>query len=469
MEFDLVIIGGGPGGYPAAIRAAHFGYKVAIIEKYKLGGTCLHYGCIPTKVMFESSVITKILNNSKDFGIKCENFTINFQQILSKKTQLINQLENGIRNLLKNNKITVINGHGKLQDPNTIKVYQENSEELVIKTSNIIIATGSKPLIPNIPGIELKGVISSNEIFNLSELPSKLTIIGGGVIGIELGCIFNTLGSEVNIIEMLPNILPTIDNEITTYYSKIIKKEGIKLFLDSKVILLEKEPNTEKIITRFKNLKNNNTETIISDLVLVSIGRIPNIDDLGLENCGIELIDKKIKVNEYLETNVTGIYAIGDVIGGIMLAHVATFEGLIAVNNILNKNKVKVEYNVIPNCIFSIPEIASVGFTEDELKQKGIKYKIGKFPNLANSRSLIMGETRGFTKIICDENNKILGVHIIGPHATDMISEASLAMKNNLTINDLIKTIHPHPTLSETIFEAGLDLFGYPIHILKRR
>lgn len=456
-KFDLAVIGGGPGGYVAAIRASQLGLKVALIEEIHVGGTCLNRGCIPTKSLLHSAEVYHSAKHSEAFGIIAKEVEFDYQKIAARKDMVVKQLRSGVETLVKKSGTTLINGKGVIKDIHTIEV--TGKDQQIITTEKIIVATGSRPSKPPIPGIDGDKVLDSDGVLQLTTCPDKVIIIGGGVIGVEFATVFNSLGKEVVIIEMMDHILPGIDLEISTILKKSLEEKGIKIFTGSKVTSLTSD---SKAICNFEN--NGNKMNIEGDLVIVAIGRKPNSEDIGLQNVGIETEKGFVKVNDRMETSVNGIYAIGDITGKVLLAHVASEQGLIAVANAAGKSK-KMNYDIIPGCIYTSPEIATVGLTEADAINKGYQIKVGRFPIAANGKSMIMGEKDGVIKIITDEETgEILGTHIIGPRATDMISEISVAMKLESTIEEVADTIHPHPTVSEIIMEASQDVEHLCIH-----
>lgn len=456
-KFDLTIIGGGPGGYVAAIRAAQLGLRVAVIEEREMGGTCLNRGCIPTKSLLHSAEVYHTSKHSADSGILIDNIRFDYAKIAARKDTVVKQLRSGVEYLVKSNDATILQGRGIILDKNTIEITGKYKQ--IINTDKIIIATGSRPFKPPIPGIDGNKVLDSDGVLNLTVCPDKVVIIGGGVIGVEFATIYNSLGKEVVIIEMMDSILPGIDMEISQALGKSLEGKGVKIFTGSKVKSIKSD--TRAVCTFENNGKELSAE---GDIVIVAIGRKPNCEMTGIENVGIELEKGFIKVNECMETSVKGIYAIGDVTGKILLAHVASEQGLTAAGNCAGKHR-KMDYSVIPGCIYTSPEVATVGLSEAEALKKGLQPKIGRFPVNANGKSMIMGENEGFIKIITDKaTGEILGTHIIGPRATDMISEMCIAMKLESTIEEVANTIHPHPTVSEIIMEAALDVEGICIH-----
>ncbi len=464
-NFDLLVIGGGPGGYACAIRAAQLGLKTGCIEsRGTLGGTCLNVGCIPSKSLLNlSELYHKAKNNFDNLGIETKDIKLNLKKMMANKNKSVQVLTKGIEFLFKKNKISYIKGKGVLFSKNDIVVY-ENEKKTTYKSKNIVIATGSLPT--SLPGVEIdeKNVISSTGALSLEKIPNNLIVIGGGYIGLEMGSVWARLGSQVTVIEYLDHIIPGMDREISREFQKILTKQGIKFKLDSKVTGASTEKN-KKVIVDFVNNKTKVKERIECDKVLVSVGRKPYTEGLNLSKIGINKDDKgRIEVNEKFQTSVQNIFAIGDVIKGPMLAHKAEEEG-IAVAEILVGQAGHVNYSVIPSVIYTAPEVASVGKTEEQLKRLNINYKIGKFPFLANSRAKVNNEADGFVKILADsKTDKVLGAHIIGPHCGDMIAEMVLAMEFGASSEDIARTCHAHPTHTEAIKEAALAIDKRPIH-----
>ncbi|MGO1368205.1 MAG: dihydrolipoyl dehydrogenase [Senegalia sp. (in: firmicutes)] len=454
IDTDITVIGSGPGGYVAAIYAAKMGAKVTIIEKEKVGGTCLNWGCIPTKSFVTSAKMYENLNNAKSFGLSAENISLDIKKIVSRKNNIVKELTDGIKYLFENNNITLYKGTAKVLDENTIFV-KSNNTETTINTKNIILATGSKVSMIPIKGIESKNILTSKEILDIDELPKKLIIIGGGVIGMEFAFLFNNLGVDVTVIEYMDDILANIDKDIISEITSIAEEKGIHIYTSSKA---EEIIDTEdkKVVVSFN--KKDKLHYVTGDKVLFSVGREPNTGEIDLEKLDVERNDNKrgIKVNTKMQTNVSNIYAIGDVTDKVQLAHVASHQGIVAAENILGNN-IEMEYDVIPAAIFTDPEIAVVGLSERQVKEKGLEVSIGQFPFASNGKALTLGESRGFVKIIKEkETGVILGGSIIGPHATDLIHEIALAIKNKLKDVDLMNTIHAHPTTAESIYESVL-------------
>ena len=463
-NFDLIVIGGGPGGYVCSIRAAQLGLKTACIEsRGALGGTCLNIGCIPSKSLLNLS--ENFHKAKKDFnnqGIEISDIKLNISKMMANKNKSVQVLTKGVEFLFKKNKVTYIKGKGVLFSKNDVVVYNDNKKESY-KAKNIVIATGSD--VASLPGIEIneKNIISSSGALSLNQVPKKLVIIGGGYIGLEMGSVWSRLGSEVTVIEYLDHITPGMDREVSKEFQKILTKQGMKFRLNSKVTKIKDVIKSVEVeFTENKTLKK---EKIEADKVLVSVGRSPYTEGLNLTKVGIKKDNKgRIEVNNKLQTSIKNIYAIGDVIKGPMLAHKAEEEG-IAVAEILAGQAGHVNYNIIPGVIYTSPEVATVGKTEEQLKLENKSYKVGKFPFLANSRAKVNNETEGFVKILADSStDKVLGVHIIGPHCGDMIAEMALAMEFGASSEDIARTCHAHPTHTEAIKEAALAVDKRPIH-----
>ena len=464
-EFDIIVIGGGPGGYVAAIRASQLGKKTACIEsRGALGGTCLNIGCIPSKSLLHSSELFKKANSEfKSLGINTGNISIDISKMMMHKKKSVDTLTKGVEFLFKKNKVTYFKGHGSFLDTNNIEIKLNDGTKKSIKGKNVVIATGSSVLsLPNIT-IDEKVIVSSTGALSLPKIPKKLIVIGGGYIGLEMGSVWSRLGTQVEVIEYLDHITPGMDREVSKEFQKILTKQGIKFLLNNKVTNL-KDVNT-KVIVEFEDKNTKNKNKIECEKVLVSVGRKPYTEGLNLSKIGINK-DKKgrIEVDKEFRTSIKNIFAIGDVIKGPMLAHKAEEEG-IAVAEILAGQSGHVNYDVIPGVIYTTPEVAAVGKTEEELKKLNISYKIGKFPFMANSRAKVNNETEGFVKILADsKTDKVLGVHIIGPHSGDMIAEMAIAMEFGASSEDIARTCHAHPTHTEAIKEAALAVEKRPIH-----
>ncbi len=463
-NFDLIVVGGGPGGYVCAIRAAQLGLKTACVEsRGALGGTCLNVGCIPSKSLLNLSDSFK--KAKKDFnnqGIEFSDLKLNLEKMMNSKNKSVQVLTKGVEFLFKKNKVTYLKGKGVLFSKNDVVVYESNNKTSY-KAKNIVIATGSAPT--SLPGINIdeKNIISSTGALSLSEVPKELIVIGGGYIGLEMGSVWSRLGSKVTVIEYLDFITPGMDREISNEFQKILSKQGIEFKLNNKVTAVTNIKN--KVVVEFINNQSSKKEKIECDKVLVSVGRKPYTEGLNLSKIGIKKDEKgRIEVNNKLQTTINNIYAIGDVIKGPMLAHKAEEEG-IAVAEILAGQAGHVNYDIIPGVIYTSPEVASVGKTEEQLKKENINYKVGKFPFIANSRAKVNNETDGFVKILADsKTDKVLGVHMIGPHTGDMIAEMALAMEFGASSEDIARTCHAHPTHTEAVKEAALAVDKRAIH-----
>jgi len=461
-KFDVTVIGGGPGGYVCAIRLAQLGLKTACIEsRDTLGGTCLNIGCIPSKSLLNLSENFHKAKNFKKIGIETGEIKLNLSKMMENKEKAVTTLTKGVEFLIKKNKISYFKGIGSFKSPSKISIVKDGKETTII-TGKTIISTGSEAV--SLPGINFdeEKILSSTGALSISSLPKKMIVVGGGYIGLEMGSVWSRLGTEVQVIEFLEHITPGMDKEISNEFMKILKKQGIKFQLNTKVEKITKKNNG--VIIEISN-KNGDKNKLEADVVLISVGRKPFTNNLNLENIGVEL-DKKgrVKVNKNFETNIKNIYAIGDVIEGPMLAHKAEEEG-IAVAELIAGQSGHVNYDVIPGVVYTSPEVASVGKTEEQLKEKGISYKIGKFPFAANSRAKAIDDPEGFVKILADSvTDKVLGVHIIGPHAGEMIAEMSVAMEFGASSEDIARTCHAHPTFSEAIKEAALSVDKRQIH-----
>ena len=463
-NFDIIVIGGGPGGYVCAIRAAQLGLKTACVEsRGTLGGTCLNVGCIPSKSLLNlSENYHKVKKDFSKQGIEVSDVKLNVKKMMSNKEKSVQILTKGVEFLFKKNKVSYLKGKGVIFSPTNVVVYDQGKKSS-FNTKNIVIATGSSPT--TIPGVKIdeKNIISSTAALSLNSVPKSLVVIGGGYIGLEMGSVWTRLGADVTVIENLPYITPGMDREISNEFQKILTKQGINFKLNSKVITIEDQGSEVKI--EYQNNEKTNKETIIADKTLIAVGRKPYTEGLNLNKVGIKKDDKgRIKVNKKFQTDIKNIYAIGDVIDGPMLAHKAEEEG-IAVAELLAGQSGHVNYNVIPGVIYTSPEVAYVGKSEEQLKKDGISYKVGKFPFMANSRAKVNNETDGFVKILADsKSDRVLGVHIIGPHCGDMIAEMALAMEFGASAEDIARTCHAHPTHTEAIKEAALAVDKRPIH-----
>ncbi len=458
-NYDLVVIGAGPGGYVAAIKAAQMGAKVAVVEKQKVGGVCLNWGCIPTKALLKSAKVYKQFMNSEEYGITLldkSQVKVDWKNVVKRKDSVVTKLTGGVKVLLDKNGVDTYLGTASITNKNTIVV-----NDNILNTKNIIIATGASPFIPPIQGVKEameKGIVmTSKEILSLEKIPNKLVIIGGGVIGIEFATVFSTFGTEITILERMEKVLVNVDDDVRAEYLKLLKKNKINIITEANVVGVK-----DHVVTYEYQGKQVTAE---GDIILMSVGMKPNTS--GFENLGINISRQGIEVNDYMQTNIPNIYAIGDVTGKIMLAHVASAQGIVAVSNIMGK-KEKMDYTKVPACIYGMPEIAMVGMTEAEAKKSGIDYKVGRFPIAANGKSLADGETDGFIKVIADKKyGELLGVHILAANATELISQSVTTMELEGTVFELAHAIHPHPTLSEIVMEAAHAVIDKPIHSLK--
>ena len=462
-KFNVVVIGGGPGGYVCAIRLAQLGFKTACVEsRGSLGGTCLNVGCIPSKNLLNLSENFHKAKNFSNLGIETGQLKLNIEKMMKNKNKAVTVLTKGVEFLFKKNKVTYFKGTGSFKSPNQISIIDDKKKETILEAQKIIISTGSEPVsLPNVKFDE-KIILSSTGALSLNSVPKKMIVVGGGYIGLEMGSVWSRLGSEVHVIEFLDHITPGMDKEISKEFMKILTKQGISFHMQTKVESIKNNKTSAKVFLMDKDGKKKELEC---DVVLISVGRKPNTKNLKLDSVGVLLDEKKrIKVNKNFETNIKNIYAIGDVIAGPMLAHKAEEEG-IAVAELISGQSGHVNYDVIPGVIYTSPEVATVGKTEEQLKSLGIKYKVGKFPFIANSRAKAINEPEGFVKILADEKtDKILGVHMIGPHVGEIIGEVAVAMEFGASSEDVARTCHAHPTFSEAVKEAALSIDKRAIH-----
>jgi dihydrolipoamide dehydrogenase len=458
-SFDVVVIGGGPGGYVAALRAAQLGARTAIVEKDRMGGTCLVRGCIPTKALLQSSELYTLAKAGQPFGLVADNVGFDWTAAQKRKASVVDQLVKGVEGLLKAGGVTSIRGAARLAGAGAVDISGDR-----IQAKDIVIATGSAVAKIPLPGAEL--TIDSDQILELKEIPRRLAVIGGGVVGMEFAAMFAALGSKVTVLEMLPQVLAMVDSDLVNVYTKHFAGLGGEIHTDSKVSEVVKQNGGFQV--RFSS--GGEGGAVDADQVLLAVGRVPYTHGLDAEKAGVKLDRYRVVVDEHLHTDGEGVWAIGDVIGGIMLAHVASYEGVCAVENIAGGSRRKPDYHAAPNCVYTEPEIAHVGLGEKEAKEKGIAVKVGRFPFAASGRALTLGQTEGFVKVVADaESGRVLGAHIVGPRATDLIAEATLAIQNGLTIEQVDLTIHAHPTLPESFMEAALAAQGRAIHVANRR
>ena len=462
-KFQAVVIGGGPGGYVCAIRLAQLGLKTACIEsRGSLGGTCLNVGCIPSKSLLNLSEEFHNAQSLSNKGIEIGEVKLNLSKMMKNKDKAVTILTKGVEFLLKKNKVTYFKGTGSFKSKNDIVIKDNDNKETIIQTENTIIATGSVPV--SLPGIEIdeKVIVSSSGALKLEQVPKKMVVVGGGYIGLEMGSVWSRLGSEVHVVEFLDHITPGMDKEISSEFMKILKKQGINFHMQHKVEKIKKNNNNAIVSTLNENGTKKDFEC---DVVLISVGRKPNTEGLNLQKIGVELDEKKrVKTDKNFKTNQNNIYAIGDVISGPMLAHKAEDEGIAVAENIAGQSG-HVNYDTIPGVIYTSPEVASIGKTEEQLKELKINYKIGKFSFMANSRAKAIDDTEGFVKILADEKtDKVLGAHLIGPHAGELIAEIGVAMEFGASSEDIARTCHAHPTFSEAVKEAALSVEKRAIH-----
>ena len=460
-HYDVAIIGSGPGGYVAAIRAAQLGAKVAIVEKQYLGGTCLNVGCIPSKAMLHIAEVMHNMESLGELGITLpQPPTFDMRQAVVFKDKVVKRMTSGVGVLMKGNKVDVFDGLGTVDASRNVTVTKSDGAKEQFSADKIILATGSVPLIPPFPGVDGRNVMNSDTCWNLPKTPESIVCVGGGVIGVELACMFDALGTNVTVVEMLPNILAPVDEEVRKLLVRILSKRGINIVTNSKVESISDDGDMKKVVAS----SDKGEQTFSSEYVLIAVSRKANTSGLEqLMEQGLDNDRGRVRVNEKMETNLPGIYAIGDLIHGAGLAHVASMEGEIASDNATGHNAV-MDYNVIPNPIYTFPEIAFVGLTEAQAKEKYPEARVERFPWTAIGKAVATDQTEGFTKVIMGKYGEILGAHIIGPDATNLISEFSVAMRGELTVDEITETIHPHPTLSEGLREAVLAVQGRPNH-----
>lgn len=463
MKYDILVIGSGPGGYVAAIRASQLGFKVAIVERAELGGICLNWGCIPTKSLLKSAEVYNYLQHAENYGIKAgEGFAPNFAQIVERSRGVASKMNKGVEYLLKKNKIDVLVGTAKVLENKKVEVESIHNEVEIYQAEHIILATGARSrVLPNLP-IDGEKIIGYRKAMTLSKQPESMIVVGSGAIGSEFAFFYNSIGTKVTLIEYMPNILPLEDEEVSKQVARSFKKAKMNIMLDS---MVEKvDTNGEKCIVTVKTKKGE--QVLEAEVVLSAVGITPNLENLGIEELGIELEKGKIKVDEFYRTNVDGIYAIGDIVHGQALAHVASAEGIVCVEKIAGLNPQIIDYSNVPANTYTTPEVASVGLTEKAAQEAGYELKIGKFPFTASGKASAAGNNDGFVKLIFDaQTDLLLGAHLVGQNVTEMISELVLARKKGATAKDILSTIHPHPTMSEAIMEAAAASHGEVIHL----
>lgn len=459
----ILVLGGGPGGYVAAIRAAQLGADVTIVENKDFGGTCLNVGCIPTKVLLHTAdLYHELQQNGAQLGIKTQGTEVDWSRLMDRKTEIVSALVDGVASLLLSQQVHILKGEGRFVSPHQMEVLSHNGSRQLVDFDAAIVATGSEPTVPPIPGIKSEHIMTSNEILSMKTLPQSLCIIGGGVIGSEFASLFSRLGVEVSVVEMLPRIVETMDKEIVSYLDFELRNQGVRLMTNAKVESFESHPGGVRVHVS----STEGPQVIESEKVLLSIGRKPVTSQLGLEEMGVTM-EKGIKVNQRMQTNISHIYAIGDCTGGVMLAHVASAQGIVAAETIMKK-KATIDFRTIPYCIYTKPEVASVGLTEEQAQQAGIAYTVGRFPLMANGKALILGEPEGMVKFIVDASTEeILGMHMAGPKATELIVEGAMALGLEATVDEIMTTIHAHPTVAESLQEAAHAVHGHAIHLPK--
>lgn len=462
LQKEILVIGGGPGGYVSALRAAQLGSQVTLLEKDEVGGTCLNWGCIPTKVLLRGAEILNLVRKSRDFGIEIGEVKVDFLKLMARKDRTVKTLTSGVYGLLKSRGIEVIKGKATLISPTEVEVIGERGEISKYQAKRIILATGSIPAELPLPGRKLPKVIDSNGALSLTNIPQSMVVIGAGPIGLEFGTIFAALGSKVVILEMMPQILPQEDGEIASALERALRQIPLQIYTNCIVKEIREGENGQKVVLV---VVNEEERAFLGEYVLIAGGRKANLEGLGAEKIGLKLSNKGIEVNERMETNISGLYAIGDVTGQIFLAHFAMAQGVVAAENAVGRETAW-EKRAVPRCVYTIPEVAAVGLTEEEARQAGYDLKIGRFPFAANGKATILGERSGLVKIIAEKKyGEVLGVHILGPHATDLIGEAIIAMRLESSAREMARAIHPHPTLTEAIMEAALDVDGEAWHL----
>jgi len=465
MNYDLIVIGSGPGGYVAAIRASQLGMKVAVVERESLGGICLNWGCIPTKALLKSAQVFDYIKHAADYGIQVDGFKPQFEMMVGRSREVANGMSKGVNFLLRKNKIEVLNGHGKLVPGKKVQVTAENGTATEYGANHIIVATGGRAkALPNLP-IDGEKVIEYRKAMTLEKQPKKMVVVGAGAIGTEFAYFYNSIGTEVTVVEFMEQgLVPREDEEISKELTKIYKKEGIHVLANTAVESVDTKGTGCKV--HVKDRKTGAMSTIDCDIVLSAAGVLPNLENIGLETLGIQVDKGLIAVDQFYRTNVAGIYAIGDVVPGPALAHVASAEGIICVENIAGHHPEPLNYNNIPSCTYCIPEIASVGMTEKQAKEAGYEIKVGKFPFSASGKASAAGAKQGFVKVIYDAKyGEWLGAHMIGYNVTEMIAEVVVARKLETTGHEILKSVHPHPTMSEAIMEATAAAYGEVIHL----
>lgn len=462
MDFDLIVLGSGPGGYVAAIRASQLGLKTAIIEKESLGGICLNWGCIPTKALLKSANVFEYIKHAEDYGIEVKDSKVKFDDVIKRSRNVAEGMSKGVQFLMKKNKIEVIMGTGKVKSGKKIEVTDADGKTKEVSAKNIIIATGGRSReLPNLKQ-DGKKIIGYREAMSLKEMPKKMVVVGSGAIGVEFAYFYNAMGVDVTVVEYMPNVVPVEDEDVSKQLAKSFKKSGISIMTEAEVTNVDTKGKGCKVSVKTKK----GEETIEADIVLSAVGVTANIENIGLEDVGIATDKGKIMVNDFYQTNIDGYYAIGDCVPGQALAHVASAEGIICVEKIAGENPQPLDYNNIPGCTYCSPEIASVGYTEKAAKDAGYEIKVGKFPFSASGKASAAGHKDGFVKVIYDAKyGELLGAHMIGANVTEMIAEIVAARKLETTGHELLKAVHPHPTMSEAVMEATAAAYDEVIHL----
>ena len=464
--YDVAILGAGPGGYVAALRAAQLGARLALVEKERVGGTCLNVGCVPTKALTTSVELLLKARQAGEFGVSISNAHPDLPSLMAYKQTAVDRLVSGVEQLLKDHKVTLVRGEGCLIRPDTLRVTDAAGTAMEISARHVVLAPGSVTARPPIPGLDLPGVMTSTEALDIADIPVHLVIIGGGVIGLEFACLYEALGSQVTVLEMMPTLLPGgTDEALAKRLAIILRRRGMAIHTGATVQAIEPTGNGLRVL--FATAKGE--DSVQGQRVLVATGRWPNTGRLGLAELGLRMNGRAIAVDEYLKTNLPNVWAIGDAIGGMMLAHKAMVDGRVVAENVTGSRRV-VDYRSVPNVIFTRPEVASVGLTEAQARAQGAEVKVSQFPFSANPRAQILGETEGLVKLVCEAGSgRVLGVHLMGPHATDLIAEGALAVQVGATADDLAWTTHAHPTLPEAMLEAALGFRGAMIHFHSQR
>ncbi|CAI8417950.1 MAG: Dihydrolipoyl dehydrogenase [Cryomorphaceae bacterium] len=462
MDFDVIVVGSGPGGYVTAIRASQLGLKTAVVEKENLGGVCLNWGCIPTKALLKSAQVFEYVKHADDFGIKISEYDKDFNAVVNRSREVANGMSGGVKFLMKKNKITVLDGFGKVQPGKKVAVTDADGKETVYAGNHIIIATGARTReLPTLPQ-DGKKIIGYRQAMTLESQPKKMVVVGSGAIGIEFAYFYNSMGTDVTVVEYLPNIVPVEDEEVSKQLERTFKKSGIKVMTNAEVTGVDTSGEGCKVTVKTKK----GEEILDADIVLSAVGITPNIEGIGLEDVGIATDRGRVLINDYYQTNVPGYYAIGDIVKGPALAHVASAEGILCVEKIAGHQVEPLDYGNIPGCTYCFPEVASVGMTEKAAKEAGYELKVGKFPFSASGKASASGHKDGFIKVIFDAKyGELLGAHMIGSNVTEMIAEAVIARKLETTGHEILKTVHPHPTLSEAFMEATAAAYDEVIHL----